>query len=216
MMDGQRFDRLTRFVVTAASRRQTAWLLTGAALGGLLGLTEPGEATAGRCTKPGKACQKGDKCCGGGKCKRRRCTCTGGKLDCGDGRCEACCQNSDCPTGQTCCLNVHACKDVRNDPDFCGQCANGRCPGGAICANGNCGLTCTNIGEACFTGCFCAGRVDADHLNQKVCAGLGVFTCDTATTCTSDASCAPATEGFRQVCVGGLCPDKNVCADPCA
>jgi hypothetical protein len=111
---------------------------------------------------------------------------------------------------------VGVCKDVRNDREFCGVCGNGRCPGGAICANGDCGLTCNTVGTPCFSGCTCGNRTDPAHANQKVCAGLGFFTCDTAKTCTTDASCSPATAGFRQVCVSGLCSGKNVCADPCA
>jgi hypothetical protein len=122
-----------------------------------------------------------------------------------------------CAANEVCCENVGECKDVRNDPDFCGQCANGACQGSEFCANGACSLQCTTIGQVCFApNCVCANRVDPAHDGQNVCAEISPFTCDNVTTCDSDADCAPATEGFRQVCVDTICAGKNVCAAPCA
>jgi hypothetical protein len=157
-----------------------------------------------------QVCQGGQcvsTCQGGTICQEGRCVCPVGKKACG-GTCipeTECC--GACPQGQTCCNTVGLCKDLLNDPAFCGQCANGQCPGGADCANGECGLSCT-IGQACFTGCTCGTRADPAHLTQTVCAAV---TCATATACASDTAC-----GFRKVCVSGLCPPFNVCAAPCA
>ncbi len=156
-----------------------------------------------------------DQVCDGGQCVDEGCppgqkVCQGGCI--ADSQC-----CGDCPQNQTCCTNLGECKDLRNDADFCGQCANGQCPGGAVCANGECGLTCISVGQACFGDtCFCGNRVDPNHAGQQVCAEISPFTCDTVTTCDDDADCAPATLGFREVCVSGLCAGKNVCADPCA
>jgi hypothetical protein len=219
-MDASKFDDLT--ISLGSHRRSLLRALLAGAITALLGRGDPAVAGPPACTADGQRCRRSNECCSG-NCKKKKgkkrgtCKpCPAGQFQC-DGGCHECCANPDCPQGQTCCLNEHRCRDVRNDAAHCGQCANGQCPGGAICANGDCGLTCTEIGQECFPGCECARRVDAAHLNQKVCAGLGVFDCDSATTCDdSDADCAPATAGFRQVCVSDLCPGKNVCADPCA
>jgi hypothetical protein len=153
----------------------------------------------------GQVCQ-GDTCVA---------SCPTGQKEC-NGVCipeNQCC--GGCPAGQTCCTNVVECKDTRNDPDFCGGCANHQCPGGAFCANGACSVQCNTIGDVCFQpDCKCGSRVDPAHSGQKVCAD--VISCDSATECTDDASCAPGTLGFGQVCASGICAGKNVCADPCA
>jgi hypothetical protein len=167
------------------------------------------DADCGAC----ETCETGqcvDECRNDQVCDGDTCVCPAGQKEC-QGACIAnneCC--GACPSGQTCCTNIGDCKDLLNDPAFCGLCTNGQCPGGAICTNGDCGLTCTP-GLDCFTGCVCSTRVDPAHTGQHVCAGLGVFTCDTVATCSDDAGC-----GFRRVCVSDLCAAKNVCADPCA
>ena len=220
-MDADRFDDVARSLIARSSRRAAPGLALGAIFT-IRGFTDVDARRRKRkCKRPCgacRACRRG-KCkpkpngiaCGGtGICQAGACVCPGGSKEC-QGACipeNQCC--GACPQGETCCANVGECKDLLNDPDFCGQCANGQCPGGAICANGDCGLTCTP-GVACFTGCSCVPRADPDHANQNVCAGLGGFTCQTATTCSGDADC-----GFSKVCVSDLCPPFNVCADPCA
>jgi hypothetical protein len=229
-MDRDRFDALAKMFATVSTRRSTLAVLSALGLAGGLTIAEDAAARKKRkkkCKKkcgPCKKCKRG-KCkpkpdgtaCGGGKlCQGGACVCPAGQKVCG-GACiddTECC--GACPQGETCCENVGECKDVRNDDGFCGQCANGQCPDGSFCANGACGLTCVQNGMACSTGCDCGSRVDPDHTGQLVCAGISPFTCDNVTTCTTDADCAPATQGFRQVCVSDLCAGKNVCADPCA
>lgn len=161
------------------------------------------------------ACVAG--CPGNQVCQDGACACPPGQKVC-QGDCIAqndCC--GACPEGQTCCTNIGECKDIRNDPDFCGQCLNGQCPGSAFCANGECGLSCDIVAAPCLSEtCFCGERIDPAHSGQNVCTELAPFTCGDAKTCTTDADCAPGTLGFREVCVRGLCPDKNVCTDPCA
>jgi hypothetical protein len=229
-MHRDRFDSLARTFAAVSTRRSTLAALSALGLAGGLAMIEDAAARKKRkkkCKKcgPCRKCKRG-KCkpkpdgadCGQGQvCQGGACLCPAGQKAC-EGSCIAdseCC--GACPQGETCCENVGECKDVRNDDDFCGQCANGQCPGGAFCANGACGLTCDTLGEVCFQpDCLCGNRVDPAHSGQNVCAEISPFTCDTVTTCDADADCAPGTEGFRQVCVSDLCAGKNVCADPCA
>jgi hypothetical protein len=167
-----------------------------------------------RCIRADRCCTSRD--CGGGTCRKGNCFCRPDQKRC-EGGCipdDECC--GGCPGNSVCCRNLGQCKDIRNDPNFCGNCVNGRCSAGEICANADCARTCTTVGgEGCPTGCTCSNRLDPAHLNQKVCAHPGPGGCDFIKECTTDASCAPATEGFREICVSGLCPDKNVCADAC-
>jgi hypothetical protein len=216
-MDADRFDAAARSLVRAAGRRR---FLLGAVAAGL-GLAGAETAPAKRrktCRKSCGACRR----CRNGRCKARgdgtACgggrVCTGGACRCPDGQkaCQGgCIAETECCDGcaddLTCCTNVGACKDLRNDFAFCGGCTNAACANGALCMNGECGLTC-ELGQPCFTGCTCATRADDAHPSQTVCASA---TCATATTCDSDGDC-----GFARVCVEGLCPPFNVCAAPCA
>jgi hypothetical protein len=241
-MESTRFDRLIRIFSQHVTRRTALGFLSALGLADVLTPEAEGKKRRRKCKRCGP-CRR----CKRGRCKpKANGTACGACATCQDGQCEAgcpgelSCQNNvcgcppgqkicgdeciaetqccgDCPQGQTCCENVGECKDLRNDDDFCGQCANGQCPGGAFCANGACGLTCNVIGEICFQpSCFCSDRVDPAHDGQNVCAEINPFNCNNVTECETDADCAPATEGFRQVCVSGICPDKQVCASPCA
>src|SRR4051812_47819502 len=152
-----------------------------------------------------QTCQVGQclsTCQGGTTCQAGTCTCPSGTKACA-GTCissDQCC--GACPPDDVCCTNVGECKNVRDDPAFCGHCANAQCPSGSVCANGACGLTCTTVGDPtpCFgTTCFCGNRVNPKHTGQHVCAEISPASCDTVTACTTDAECAPATLGFGQV-----------------
>src|SRR5262249_34461230 len=95
----------------------------------------------------------GGACPGGQVWQGRARGCPSGFKDC-QGTCiptDQCCAGT-CPQNLVCCTNVNECKDVRNDKDFCGGCTNHQCPGGAFCANGRCGLSCTTVGDP--TPCF--------------------------------------------------------------
>ena len=64
-------------------------------------------------------------------CQESRYVCPVGKKAC-RGTCipeTECC--GDCLQRQTCCNKVGLCKDLLNDPAFCGQCANGQFPVGS-------------------------------------------------------------------------------------
>lgn len=222
-MDGDRFDDVARSLIRGTSRR-TALSFALATLVTTLGSTE-GDARRRRNRRKRRQQQQPPppppQPCGAGvcgvcqSCQQSTCVPVADGTDCGN--CQTCQggQCASCPQNQVCCENVGTCKDVRNDSAFCGQCNNGRCPSGAICANGRCGQLCNTSGAACpVGGCHCAVRNDFNHPGN-VCV-IDPLDCDTATECITDADCAPATLGFRKVCVGGPCPGKIVCADPCA
>ncbi len=174
-MDANRFDDVARTLIRGTSRR-TALGLALATLVTPLGSTE-GDARRRRNRKKRRQQQQQQQQCGAGvcgvcqSCQQSTCVPVADGTDCGN--CQTCQggQCASCPQNQVCCENVGKCKDVRNDSAFCGQCSNGRCPGGAFCANGACGLTCNTDGGPCFDpDCACADRVDPPHAGQKVCA----------------------------------------------
>lgn len=172
----------------------------------------------------GASCQQGECICPTECCSDADCP---GEQVCDDGQCldEACpagekpCQGEcipdaeccgKCPAGQVCCANVGLCKNILNDPDFCGSCTNGQCQGSDTCANGACSQECTTIGQVCLApNCLCANRVQSGHLGEKVCAQINPFNCNNVETCEGDADC-----GFQFVCVSDICITP-VCADPC-
>ena len=131
-----------------------------------------------------QTCQDGQcasSCLSGQVCQQGSCACPAGSKSCQS----ACIPNDQCcgacPQDQVCCSNVGECKDVRNDPAFCGLCTNGQCPAGAVCANGKCGQTCSTVGDVCVGTCHCASRVTSGHTNEKVCAAFDAATCGAAT-----------------------------------
>jgi hypothetical protein len=208
-MDGESFDSLIRSWGTD-TRRNILKGVAAALIAPLLG-SAAGSAQAA-CKAPGGRCRQSDECCSG-RCNRRtgKCrNCPSGQKFCrADSACiaETACCPQRCPNGLTCCTNVGECVDVRNDVNFCGGCTF-RCQGADVCANGDCAAPCTGNGN-CASDSACAARVDAAHDGQRVCAELGVFTCDNVQTCANDNAC-----GFRRICVSGLCAGKDVCADP--
>ena len=219
-MDGKRFDRIAIAWATP-TRRAIVGLPLAGVLAAAFGL--PAAANAqGSCGSAGTLCRVAEDCCSQ-RCRKKpgrsrgKCRpCPSGTFECAGG-CQKCCVNADCPSGQTCCQNNLQCRDVRNDPRNCGRC-KGVCPTGAVCANGDCGLTCNTVGQKCFEpDCFCGNRVDPNNTGQKlVCSTVSPGNCTFVKTCNTDADCDPGTQGFRKICVSGLCPGKKVCADPCA
>jgi len=101
-MDDGAFDRLTRRVDGALSRRTTLAGVVGAGLTAVLGPAEPPAAA-----KRKKQCKKGEKRCGKRCCNKKHCTCQidrNGKPGCfEEGSISDCCEsNDDCPSTQRC------------------------------------------------------------------------------------------------------------------
>jgi hypothetical protein len=137
-MDGRRFDRLTKGLVTAPSRRTIARALAGGTLAGIRALSREGSAEAG-----GKTCQTHDDCS-----RKQFCndftdpfTCHSRKKWCEDGGtfCEI-------PgTGGTCCGST-------GNPDETRCCDGTCCTEADRCCSFGFGLTCCS---ACESGPVC-------------------------------------------------------------
>jgi hypothetical protein len=155
-VDHSRFDDVVKSL-SGGTRRSLLRLMAGTAAGALvigsLGLEE----AAAACVKPGKKCDKKDKCCGGAKCKGGKCKCTNGGATC----------------GKACCAPGQICEDAASS-----TCANGPLQPGDFCdpdqplecQSGEC--ECVTIGEN--TACEC---------RQQGCFGQGIECTKTSQCC---------------------------------
>jgi hypothetical protein len=162
-MESSSFDRLTRLVADARSRRTLSGALLGS-VAGLLGLTE----AAAACPKGKKACRKKciprARCCTnadcqtkrtGQVCRRGRCQCPAGTKPC-QGRCipTAQCCGISCPqppptpdcTTPTDCPAPPSCQLCAERTCVNGRCGVGPAPSGQVCraARGDC-----DVAEVC-------------------------------------------------------------------
>jgi hypothetical protein len=205
-MDGSTFDRLTRAVSSAGSRRRLLGLLTSVGLGGLLRQLDDGASEAkrhhgrnrghhpGKHKRHRKGKRKGNGGGGGGVGGPGPCTANGG----------ACNQNSDCCSetcfGQVCAAPVTTCGGVACPAGATGCCPNGgccqspanQCNGAGLCCAPNCG------GRECGTdGCGNSGTCGSCRNGQ---------TCNTQTgQCQGGQTCSP------QNCPNGCCDDNGDC-----
>lgn len=222
-VDGASFDRLTRRLATATSRRSLIkGVVAGAITAGLGSLGVPG-AGAALCRAPGDVCRKGGDCCS------QLC---GPKDQYGRQRCV-------CPPGQEACHRtcVDPATAYQSDPKNCGACGN-QCPGTRcqlpVCNAGVCGLTpnptlvgqtcddrdpCT-VNDVCQADGTCKGSPKdcssvADQCNDGVCqAGTGICVKQpktNGTTCNDGNACTQT-----DTCQAGACVGSNpvVCAAP--
>lgn len=178
-MDGSAFDRFTRTLTTAGSRRRAL----GGMLAGTLGLLGAGaENAAAKKKKPCPPCKKRKK----GKCKGTvpdGTACSGGV--CQSGTCVV------CPSGETRCGN--ACVNLVTDPAHCGRCGR-TCPSG-VCENGTC--TCDGpVSILCPDGCFCTPR----ETGGFACSGSTDIRPCTSSTCPLGEVCRAGTNQCRSVC----------------
>jgi hypothetical protein len=156
-MDGQQFDRLSKWLVACSNSRRSALraLAAGAmaAAWGSHGLA----VDAAKCKKDGGKCKKNKDCCSkkckGGKCRCRalREVCTGTVGSAGNSCCGSLlCAANACGEEHRCCHGLgHTCKA---DCDCClkdAQCESGNCCLGE-------GALCLFVGdEGCCSGLFC-------------------------------------------------------------
>jgi hypothetical protein len=145
-MDHDRFDDLTRWLASGASRRAAVQTLVAGAFA--IGLSRLGVAeVAAKCVKPGKKCKKKHgkkkKCCGGAKCKGKKCKCTGGRLACG----KTCCPPGQMCVGGQCVTGAGTCPT--DGADFCNGEFDGNCNGDNGCG---CFTTMANATRCGFLG----------------------------------------------------------------
>lgn len=199
-MESDRFDRLTRIVGAAGSRRR---LLKSFVLGGLA-LTGLQKAEAASCRAPADICRKNGDCCSG--------TC-GPKDSTGRRRCQ-CNESTDCPSGGACqqatCIDGICGATLAPDDSSCvatggksGTCAGGLCidrqgtcpAGGDVCL-GNVAYGCNGSGD-CFCGTTMEGATACVFNSPNAFCGQ----------CTSSAECESGS-----VCM--LDTGENACPCP--
>lgn len=221
-MDTTRFDRLTRDLATAKSRRGVLKLLIGggAAVGAAAAFA-PSSRAAG--TVPaGGTCAVNDDCIQGYYCNfdlicasAPECSNAGGGCDAD----EACCGDLICGNDRKCAVDTAECAvddDCTGDEICCGgtcaaiQCCiddedpNARCPEGTSCFEG----VCDPVG-----GGECSA--DSDCATDEICCG---GTCAPIACCIDDedpnARCPDGTSCFEGVC-DPLCTDAACPAGTC-
>jgi hypothetical protein len=157
-MDGQRFDRIGKWLATNDGRCTTRRGLVAGALAIGLGRLSAEDAAA-KCKKDGQKCKKNNDCCShkckGGKCKCRSLQepCTGTTGSAGNTCCGSLfCSPTSCSAGnKRCCRGVGL--SCGSTCDCCGT--------GTQCLNGTCclkeGENCLFVGsEGCCSGLFCS------------------------------------------------------------
>ena len=150
-MDDQRFDRLTRTIAGASTRRATLRHLAGGALAGLLALRGVEEAAACRGFKA--TCKDSSQCCGdpGFRCRSGVCRCGRTQKYCspsGDAKAGACIPKDTCCPPAGGCTNGLVCPGVGQqccipegfgDESICDNRDDTRCCAGSACREINVG-----------------------------------------------------------------------------
>ncbi len=209
-MDYSRFDRLTRLLGTANSRRDAMQVLAVAITAGLSPLLARHDARAG---KKGKGKGKGKKKCDQGQ---TRCGKVCADLQSNDQHCSSC--DNDCSArGLHCCSGT--CVDTLTDHNNCNGC-NGFCREDEFCSNAKCVRHCppgqTKCGDRCIDltsdrdNCNGCGQPCGEH---ELCQS-SVCICPTSIKCplppapdgTVNHRCCPA--------AGGTCCTTGKCCGP--
>jgi hypothetical protein len=203
-MESHAFDRLTRQVATAPTRRR---LLTGL-LAGALGLIGQERTGAANCRAPGSVCREGGDCCSK-VCKSKDAR---GRRHCG------CRTAIDCPATNAC--QTAACQQ--------GTCVSTPvvCPAPDVCHRTTCKAAtgCVNTpltGTPCDTGAACTTN---DICQSGTCVGGAAVVCPTGQVCDPLLGCVCSTnEGCPagRECFHGGCflPNPSlrsqICFDVC-
>jgi hypothetical protein len=239
-MDADRFDALSRSLMTAGTRRRALVALSGV-LGLVLGMASPLGAPAKKRCPPCKK-RKIGKCkkklpdgtgCSGGTCLGGSCVAATGGNGCSDGHkpcgpacilAGQCCTSTDCPTGTTCCN--HLCTDTTTDPRHCGDCTT-ICSVGTTCACGRCctarGDDCTLADQCCSTDvcstglpdttCMACSPKDVGCEHTACCPSL--FCVDLSARGQTCVACMPKGESCQSVaCCQGLFCQSGTCREP--
>jgi hypothetical protein len=228
-MDPSSFDRLSRLLARAATRRAAIGAVV-AALTGAATVTGADADTA-QCVAGGKSCRRNSQCCSGtcrlvgGSGVRRVCDCDAGTARC-DGacvsidtpeRCGSC--NVSCKPGEECCGG--RCRAVKTDENHCGACGV-KCAAGETCCKGVCvdletsKTNCGACGKRCAgSNICCDGACLAGGTDENNCGACGNV-CATGETCcggtcvdlaSNDSHCGRCNKRCRAdlMCKAGVC-----------
>ncbi len=138
-MDSSAFDRITRRLAEAPSRRAVLRGLVATLTGAAIAPAALGEPAAAACRKVNKNCRRNSQCCDNSRCRNRRCKCKSGFRNC-NGRC----------------------RDLNTDNDNCGRCGRS-CSRNETCVKepgktARCRPTdgrCATVGQRCDAGLNC-------------------------------------------------------------
>jgi hypothetical protein len=213
-MDSAHFDRLTRIVSIALSRRTTLVALAGGFFGA--GSLAPWDDAVAKKKRRRKKKRK-KKCKGSTKKCGKKCIPTSG-----------CCSSADCDEGRTCVSGTCTCpsglKECNGECIPESQCC-GACPGDTFCDGGECvcpefaphecpGGECLSPGNCCETSQCPEPKECIDEI--CLCPGTEAINCSATLCCdgAADEVCKlvpgnPATAS----CQGGGCPATDFCSD---
>ncbi len=221
-MDGQRFDNLTRSLVTPASRREVLRLVAGGAAGGLLAVLGAGRTRAmcknddpncmdDKCKDAGHVCNADDRCCGGLVCEGGACV-PGCRIDGGYYTPETPALDAPCllcrPAASTTSWTANA-DAACDDGDVCS--VNDACQADGSCAGVP--VDCTSFDGDCVVGacdpvtgaCYATNRPDQTPCiggdacystyacQTGVCVGSDPVVCQPSDACHAAGACDPAT-----------------------
>ena len=178
-MDATRFDRLTRSLTAAHSRRHAVVSL----LGGTFGLLSLSDVDARKRKKKGKN--------GNGKRKNKEDTCPAERV-CADSCCEA---GETCQNGTTCCPPERVCAE--------GCCAAGQvCQNGTTCCTEDVAAFCQSQGASCGTRFGPCGR----NVDCGTCPSGSI--CQSIACCRDlGSSCGNSAGGAA--CCSGICGPRD-------
>jgi hypothetical protein len=227
-MDGNRFDRLTRLLASATSRRNAVKGALGVAFGGAAAASIVDDGEAIQCRRGGSYCTRNSQCCSG-TCRtgsrfptkvRNRCSCGAGQADCG-GSCVTLGTNLNCAScGNKCkaneiCLSGRCQNVIRCGDDYCDRAteicvensvccdkgSNHALCDGACCDGHCCDGTCCPDGKKCV-GWQCCEESDNDALCGGECC---------ANVCADGTCCLSGEIECENECWDGLCIEGVQC-----
>ena len=231
-MEDQRFDQMTRRLVTPVSRRQAFKVIAAAALGGLFIKSGSGAAFAEAGGNSACAHFCNDTFPPGpdrGECKSDAAHGTGTCATCGPaapaGHPDVCAVGTSgagcCPAKAPNCCNNTTCVNLQTDVNNCGSCGN-VCAKGEVCQGGHCvNVGCPTTTPACCAagGGTCTPFISCQNMPGCLCETTmeGTVACIvpvcTGRTCTMSTDCNP-----NEVCfVSGLscCGTGSFCIPKC-
>lgn len=202
-MEDIAFDRLTRSLGAAPSRRAALQALATSALAGLLTVLVRAEVQADfpSTCKTDSACGSGAECVGFKKGKRRK----GKRRKDKPGKCR-------CLTGLTSCPGTLGCVDLQSSNTNCGTCGNtcrfdltcmaGRCQTGRGCQQG--ATLCNNVVQCgpIVSGSIQCACMTSVETGRTACSDITV-TGSACSACTTDAECTLQLGGTPGICSPG-------------